>query len=196
MQPIRDWLFLIGTTFLSIAIVPLLQAPFAKLAERWGWDAFIGEKADGIIAAAAKTAFPMAVLAFIGGLIAMYLYQNIASQKVAFKDARLDLIFDANLEHETALKQDNVAFYRWEHIPSTQVNFDTRQINTGVGYVLVFIAFENPAAINYSRISAIGGGITTQTLSLYPTGAVVRFVGDLRGRSISLRFAKEPIPLN
>ncbi len=80
--------------------------------------------------------------------------------------------------------------------PKRSVNFDTRQVQTGVGYVMIFLALKNPTHTNYSKARVLGGGILAEILGTHPTGAMVRVMGDMRGRTVEIRFSKNPIPLD
>ena len=112
------------------------------------------------------------------------------------ENAVLQLAFDNELQQATSLKQEGVTYYYWTHIPGVAVNFENRQIQTGIGYIMIFLALKDPTHTNYSRARVLGGGIHTEILGTHPTGAMVRLMGDMRGRTVEIRFSKNPIPLD
>src|ERR1700730_4268007 len=71
-----------------------------------------------------------------------------------------------------------------------------RQASPIVGYVMIFLALNDPTYTNYSRVRVVGGGVLCEILSTHAAGAVVRAMGDMRGRTLEIRFSKVPIPLD
>ena len=61
---------------------------------------------------------------------------------------------------------------------------------------MIFLVLADPTHTNYSRWRVTGGGIQCEVLSAHPTGAVVRAMGDMRGRTLDVWFNKDPIPLD
>lgn len=109
--------------------------------------------------------------------------------------ARLTLSFDNELAHATATCQEGVNWYYWYHFPALAVDWKSQQISSGVGYVMVFLAFDFPMHNNNSRVCVVGGGIPAELLGSNPAGATVRVMGDVRGRTIDIRFSNTPIPI-
>jgi hypothetical protein len=61
--------------------------------------------------------------------------------------------------------------------------------------VLVFLSLKAPTHTNYSRVQIVGGGIECQLEHAGPAGALVQINGDVRGRTLDVRFSSKPIPL-
>ena len=59
---------------------------------------------------------------------------------------------------------------------------------------MIFLVLADPTHTNYSRWRVTGGGIQCEVLSAHPTGAVVRAMGDMRGRTLDVWFNKDPSP--
>jgi hypothetical protein len=60
--------------------------------------------------------------------------------------------------------------------------------------MMLFLVLADPTHTNYSRVRMTGGGIQCEVLFAHPTGAVVRAMGDMRGRTLDIWFNKDPIP--
>jgi hypothetical protein len=149
-----------------------------------------------------------AVVLFLGFLGAFTLidtgfrlgwYQSTAEPSAAGEwnsEARLTLIFNSTLENATASVQDGIRYYYWYHFPSLSVDFGSKKISRAPGHVLVFMSLQDPTHTNYSLIRVLGGGVQSELISSHAAGAVVRAIGDLRGRTLEVRFSKSPIPLD
>jgi hypothetical protein len=111
-------------------------------------------------------------------------------------NARLTITFDNDLQAALASKQEGVRFYYWYHFPGIGVDFQRRQVSTGPGYVTVFLSLADPTHTNYNRVRVVGGGVLCEVLSAHAAGAVVRAMGDMRGRTLDIWFSKDPIPLD
>ena len=145
------------------------------------------------------------VLILIGGVIFLLrqfgLIRTIdkpeAVEPVWNENAQLTLLFDNQLHAATALRQDEVRFYYWSATPVPTINFETRQIATTPGYMLVFLALKDPTYVNHYKAVVIGGGnYNCEFLAIHPTGAMLRILGDLSGRTLDIRFSRDPIPLD
>ena len=129
-----------------------------------------------------------------GGILALaYLYGKHSKEWTT--SARLTLIFDSRQEHETPSIQEGVRFYYWQSIPNLGVNFETRQIVAEPGYTLIFLSLDDPTHTNYKRAVVVGGGINCTWLGDHPAGAALKVSGDLRGRTVDIRFSKTPMPV-
>lgn len=109
--------------------------------------------------------------------------------------AHLTLTFDNQLQSVATGTQEGVRFYYWTHIPGLEINWERRETAAGPGYVIVFLALKDPTYTNYSRAVVVGGGPLCEILATHATGAVIRAIGDLRGRTLDIQFSKTPIPL-
>jgi len=109
--------------------------------------------------------------------------------------ARLTLTFDNELHNASPTTQKGVRYFYWYHFPSVGVNFETRQIQTNVGYVMVFMSLNDPTHTNYSQARVVGGGVNCEIVGMHAAGAVVRAMGDMRGKTLDIQFGKEPIPI-
>jgi hypothetical protein len=112
------------------------------------------------------------------------------------ENARLTITFDNELQAASASRQEGVRFYYWYNVPAVAIEWKTRQISTESGYMMVFSALADPTSTNYSRVRVIGGGIQCEVLSTHPAGAVIRAMGDMRGRALDVWFSKNPIPFD
>ena len=106
------------------------------------------------------------------------------------------IIFSSDLSAASPIAQDGVSFYYWTHIPSVGIDFENKNAHSNIGYILVFMSFVKPTHTNYSQCAVVGGGINCELLSAMEGGAVVRCLGDLRGRTLSVKFGKSPLPLS
>lgn len=115
---------------------------------------------------------------------------------VPWKDAaRLTLVFENDLTYASPACQEGVNWYYWTSVPAFHVNWETEQLTSSHHYVIVFLAFDYPMHTNNSRVCAVGGGIHCEVLGHHPSGATVRAIGDLAGRTLDIRFSKTPIPI-
>ena len=92
--------------------------------------------------------------------------------------------------------QDGVRYFYWYHFPGVGIDYEKPQASPIVGYVMIFLALNDPTYTNYSRVRVVGGGVLCEILSTHAAGAVVRAMGDMRGRTLEIRFSKVPIPLD
>jgi hypothetical protein len=106
------------------------------------------------------------------------------------------LTFDNELKAATPTNQDGVRFYYWQSIPSVLIDYQAQQHSVGPGYVMVYLSLKDPTYTNYSRAIVIGGGVTCEILASHPTGAAIRAMSDMRGRTLDIQFSKNPISLN
>jgi hypothetical protein len=111
-------------------------------------------------------------------------------------NARLTLIFDNELQAATASRQEGVRFYYWYHFPAVAVDFKQKKTVAAPGYVMVFLALQDPTHTNYSRVRVLGGGVLAEVMASHAAGAVVRAMGDMRGRTIDIWFSNKPIPVD
>lgn len=107
----------------------------------------------------------------------------------------LRLVFDNELLSAGAIEQVGINFYYWYHFPSVAIDYESRQLSSRVGYVVVFLALKEPSYTNNSRITVVGGGINCELVSHHPSAAVVRIMGDMRGRTVDIQLGKDPIPI-
>jgi hypothetical protein len=122
---------------------------------------------------------------------------QISSSATPWTDnARLTITFDNELQAASASRQECVRFYYWYNVPGVAVVWSTQQISAGPGYMMIFLVLADPTHTNYNRVRVTGGGIQCEVLSAHPTGAVVRAMGDMRGRTLDIWFSKNPIPLD
>jgi hypothetical protein len=108
-------------------------------------------------------------------------------------DARLTIAFDKKLQRTTALRQEAVRCYHWYSVPGVTVDWGSRKVYPGPGDMLIFLEFDYPTHLDYSRIRVVNSSIESQVLSTSLAGAVIRAIGDMRGRTIDIRFSKNPI---
>ena len=165
-------------------------------------------KPDTFSALAAKWVFSTpwwvpAVLASVGTLAWLYAMLREHAYKMPVdrpslwsENARLTLVFNAELQDASAINQDEVRYYYWYHFPSVAVNFESREVTASAGYVMVFMSLREPTHTNYCQVRVLGGGVHCEMISHHPTGAVVRATGDLRGRTLDVRFSKAPISID
>lgn len=112
------------------------------------------------------------------------------------ENAQLSISFDNELTAATPIKQEGVSWYYWMPTPTIHVDFEKKEISQNVGTMMVFLALKEPMATNYSRVRVVGGGIPATVRSSSSAGAMVQAIGDLRGRTLDIRFSKNPIPLD
>lgn len=112
------------------------------------------------------------------------------------KSARLTLTFDGELQRATADRQEHVRYYYWYHFPGLQIDYDNKRNIPFPGYVMVFLALKDPTHTNYSQVRVVGGGLQCEVLSHHAAGAVVRVIGDMRGRTLDIKFSVEPIQID
>ena len=111
-------------------------------------------------------------------------------------NAHLVLTFDNEFNSATPTIQEGVRWFYWAQIPGVNIDFEHRQYSFQPGYMMVFMALEHPTFTNYSSVKVVGGGIPTTVLASSPAGATIRAMGDMRGRTIDIKFSKNPIPLD
>ena len=111
-------------------------------------------------------------------------------------NAHLVLTFDNEFNSATSTIQEGVRWFYWAQIPGVNIDFEHRQYSFQPGYMMVFMALEHPTFTNYSSVKVVGGGIPTTVLASSPAGATIRAMGDMRGRTIDIKFSKNPIPLD
>jgi hypothetical protein len=58
------------------------------------------------------------------------------------------------------------------------------------------MSLNDPTYTNYSKATVVGGGLAPEILSSSSAGAVIRVMGDMRGRTVVIRFSSKPIPLD
>ncbi|WP_157196484.1 hypothetical protein [Methylobacterium sp. 88A] len=112
------------------------------------------------------------------------------------KSAFLSLTFDGDHQTASPNNQDGVEYYYWTNIPGVEIDFEGRRHREIAGYTMVFLSLSYPMSTNYNRIRVVGGGIRCELLSDSSSGAVIKANGDMRGRTIEIRFSASPIPLD
>jgi hypothetical protein len=110
--------------------------------------------------------------------------------------ARLVLTFDTQLQAASASRQEGVRFYYWYHFPGVGIDFEKWQTQAAPGYIVVFLSLKDPTYTNYSRVRVVGGGILCEIQATHAAGAVVRAMGDMRGRTLDIWFSKDTIPVD
>jgi hypothetical protein len=110
--------------------------------------------------------------------------------------ARLVLTFDTQLQAASASRQEGVRFYYWYHFPGVGIDFEKRQTQAVPGYIVVFLSLKDPTYTNYSPVRVVGGGILCEIQATHAAGAVVRAMGDMRGRTLDIWFSKDTIPVD
>ena len=130
-------------------------------------------------------------------ILSAMLWINKRPKSVVWNDAaELSLLFDSELQSASATTLTGVYFYYWYHFPGFLVNYEMRQTQANIGYVMVFLSLPEPTSINFSRVSVAGGGIFCEIVSMQTSGLVVRATGDLRGRTLRIQLSKDPISLS
>ena len=130
------------------------------------------------------------------GLLAKGRRHNLLTNSVWTDNAHLAITFDNELQTASPSVQDGVRYFYWYHFPGVGIDYEKRQASPIVGYVMIFLALNDPTYTNYSRVRVVGGGVLCEILSTHAAGAVVRAMGDMRGRTLEIRFSKIPIPLD
>ena len=110
-------------------------------------------------------------------------------------EARLTLVFDETIQNAVSAAQENVQYYYWLHSPGFKFDCETDNLTLLPGSVTVFLSLKDPTHTNYYRVHVVGGGVHCAVLGHHPAGATVSATGDLRGRTLDIRFSKTPIPL-
>ena len=130
------------------------------------------------------------------GLLAKGRRHNLLTNSVWTDNAQLAITIDNELQTASPSVQDGVRYFYWYHFPGVGIDYEKRQASPIVGYVMIFLALNDPTYTNYSRVRVVGGGVLCEILSTHAAGAVVRAMGDMRGRTLEIRFSKVPIPLD
>jgi hypothetical protein len=180
----------------SIFITGIISANISKLIEQKHWDSWFLQSLAFLPTLTSQWWFWL-VLGLIGGAsLVLWIAKFLPQFKEWNENARLTLVFDNDLQTASPTKQEGVRYFYWYHFPNASINFDTRQVQTTTGYIIVFLALEDPTHTNYNRVRVIGGGISCEVVSTHCAGAVIRASGDMRGRTLDIWFSKEPIPID
>jgi hypothetical protein len=106
-------------------------------------------------------------------------------------NARLTLAFDSAIP--TAIRQEGVRCYHWHSVPGITVKWSTKNVSFPPGYTLKFLEFTEPTHTDSWRVR-VGNEIADNRVdTTSATGAVVRAMGDLRGKTIDIQFSKDRI---
>jgi hypothetical protein len=193
----------LATGVLAVVIIGgilegLVQTNVQRLAEQQKWDNVLVRWWPAMVSLAETWWFWLAVGVVGGVALSLWLMRLWPpGETVAWNDnARLTIIFDRELQTASASRQDGVMYYYWYHFPGVGVHWEKREITSEPGYVTIFLTFKNLTHTNYSRVRVIGGGILCEISGTHATGAVVRAMGDMRGRTFDVWFSKEPIPVD
>jgi len=113
------------------------------------------------------------------------------SEQTALKDsARLTIAFDNG---PSVLRQDGVRCYHWYGVPAVAMDWSSRKVSKPPGYMLIFVEFTDPTHTENCRVRVDDGSSDARVLTTSSTGAVVRAMGDMQGKTIDIRFSKDRI---
>lgn len=174
----------------------LLDLNIQKLAEEEGWDNFLVSAFKSVPTFEVLSTYWLFWLGtgLIAGATAYAWLIRFIPEPLKWKEtAELVLVFDALGEHASPTVETNIMHHVWVPLLATQ---NDGQATKRQALVFVFVTFDYPAHTNYQRVEVVGGGIPAVLMADNSSGAVVRFDGDLRGRTVRLRFSKRPIPLS
>jgi hypothetical protein len=73
------------------------------------------------------------------------------------------------------------------------MKWSTQKISMPPGYTLIFIEFTDPTHTDNWRVRVDNGGADDRVLTTSATGAVVRAMGDMQGKTIDIRFSRDRI---
>jgi hypothetical protein len=109
------------------------------------------------------------------------------------ENAHLTLTFDGTLQHASETAKEGIEYYYWYSVPALEIDWKKHQYRGAPGYVVIFMTLKHPTYTNYNRCRVIGTDIQCDVLDHQADGAAVRIIGDLRGKSVDVRFSKNPI---
>jgi hypothetical protein len=188
----------IVTGLFTLGVVPVVQQFVSKVTEEWGWYDQPAQKVGTMTAFFASltgTAWFYPALAFIGGAVAFYWLSEFLPKSEKWNHhARLTLVFGSEANQAWASRQENVLHYIYKPLLKQKIVHGKVEEITPIA-TMVFLSLKAPTHTNYSRIQVIGGGIECMLEHAGPAGALIQIEGDVRGRTLDVRFSDKPIPL-
>ena len=114
---------------------------------------------------------------------------SLKSKAAAQGGARLQLNFNDDLSHATALMSDGIQCYDYRtfHVtmPDGKISY---------GWTTLVVIFMPKIPINYSKRTFVGGGGRVSEFKLEPEYGHFKIEGPLHGRTVDLQFSSKPIP--